>query len=461
MADLFTSLTSAARALDAQRMGLDVAGQNIANVNTPGYSRRVLDLTAVQPYGPGSAGSGVEVASVRSLRDRLLDGRVQREVPKEMRETAVASALAIVETALGQSGASLDANLERFFDSFANLSEDPTSANARREVVLQGETLAEGFRDMAGRLDLARVDADRNARALAEDINSLTQRIATLNASISGVADATATLHASDEQSNLVRQLSELVDISVLERSEGGIDISVGQGRPLVVGNTVYDLAVTSTAPLGLAAFSVNGTTVTSEIVNGKLGGFLHVRDVAIPGYLATLDEIAFEVADEVNTLHTAGFDQTGAAAGDFFAFSTAPVGSTGAASYLTMVAAVAADPRLVAAGDAALAGNNETARAIAGLRDNRVLNGNTSTLADAWAQLVYRVGRDSRSAADERDSRGAIVRQVDALRDEVAGVSLDEEAMHLLKFQRAYEANARFFSIIDDTLQMLLSISR
>lgn len=223
----------------------------------------------------------------------------------------------------------------------------------------------------------------------------------------------------------------------------------------------MYDLTVTSTAPLGLAAFSVNGTTVTSEIDSGKLGGFLHVRDVAIPGYIATLDEIAFEVAEQVNTLHTAGFDQTGAAAGDFFAFSTAPTGTAGAASYLIMVAAVAADPRLVAAGDAALAGNNETARAIASIRDDRVLNGNTSTLADAWAQLVYRAGRDSKSAADERDSRASIVRQVDALRDEVAGVSLDEEAMHLLKFQRAYEANARFFAVIDQTLQMLLNLAR
>ena len=461
MADLFTSLTTAARALDAQRMGLDVAGQNIANVNTPGYSRRVLDLSAVAPYGNASAGSGVDITGIRSLRDRLLDGRVQREVPAETREGAVASALGIVEVALGRPGHSLDANLEEFFDAFANLSQDPTSANARREVVLQGGTLAEAFRDMAGRLEQARLDADRNVRALAEDVNSLTARIAALNTSIASVPDPTATLHARDEQSNLIRQLAELVEISVLDRTEGGVDISVGQGRPLVVGDTVYDLTVTSTAPLGLAAFSVNGTTITSEIDSGKLGGFLYVRDTAIPAYMATLDDIAFEVADQVNTLHTAGFDQTGAAAGDFFAFSTAPVGTAGAASYLIMDAAVAADPRLVAAGDAALAGNNETARAIAGLRDNRVLNGNTSTLADAWAQLVYRVGRDTKSAVDERDSRAAIVSQVDALRDEVAGVSLDEEAMHLLKFQRAYEANARFFAIIDDTLQMLLNIAR
>jgi flagellar hook-associated protein 1 FlgK len=89
------------------------------------------------------------------------------------------------------------------------------------------------------------------------------------------------------------------------------------------------------------------------------------------------------------------------------------------------------------------------------------VLNGNTATLAEGWGQLVYRVGRDSKSAADERDSRQEIVRQVDALRDAVSGISLDEEAMNLLKFQRAYEANARFFQVIDSTLETLLSLSR
>jgi flagellar hook-associated protein 1 FlgK len=460
VADLFTSLTSASRALDAQRMGLDVAGQNIANVNTPGYSRRVVDLTAVAPYGPGSAGSGVDVSGVRALRDRLLESRIHREVPAESREAAVASALSIVETALGKSGKSLDASLDTFFNSFANLAEDPTSANARREVVLQGQSLAETFRDMAGRLDLARLDADRNARALAEDVNSLTDRIAALNSSIANVADDVS-LHARDEQSNLVRQLAELVEISVLERQDGGIDINVGQGRPLVVGTTQYTLDVSSTAPLGLAAFAVNGTTITSELDSGKLGGFLYVRDTSIPAYVATLDDIAFEVADQVNTLHAAGFDQNGAAAGDFFDFSSAPVGTAGAASYLILDAAVEADPQLVAAADAAAAGNNEMARAIASLRDDRVLNGSTSTFADAWAQLVFRVGRDTKSAAEERDSRAAIVRQVDMLRDEVSGVSLDEEAMHLLKFQRAYEANARFFTIIDQTLQMLLNMSR
>lgn len=460
MADLFTSLSSITRALDAQRYGLDVAGQNIANVNTPGYARRTVDLVALAPEAPGTAGRGVDVVGVRALRDRLLDSRLHNEVPAQTREAAMAEALSVVEASLGTPGTSIDASLQKFFDAYSGLAENPTSATYRDNVLVQGEGLAAAFRNMAGRLDSARRDADRQARGTVDDINALLSRISALNQSIGSAATQERGLHVRDEQVEMVRQLSELIDIHVLNRPEGGVDISIGNGRPVVVGETTYELTATSTAPDGWAAFAVNGVDITSEITAGRLGGFLQVRDVNIPDYQARLDALAFSVATEVNTLHTGGFDQTGAAAGTFFEFSTPPVGSAGAAAALTVRQAVADDSRLIAAGSTAAAGDNQVARRIAGLREATVLNGNTATLSDGWGQLVYRVARDTKVAADERDSRHEIVRQVEALRDAVSGVSLDEEAMHLLKFQRAYEANARFFQVVDETLDMLLSMA-
>jgi flagellar hook-associated protein 1 FlgK len=323
---------------------------------------------------------------------------------------------------------------------------------------LQADGVADAFRNMAGRLVTARRDADRQVRSTAEEINVLTDQIRSLNASIASAPSPESSLHLRDEQNQLVRQLSEIVDLQVLDRQEGGVDITVGNGRPLVIGETSYSVTVSNIAGTGYAALGINGTTVTSEITGGKLGGLLQVRDVNIPDYIARLDDLAYEVANQVNTIHTAGFDQTGAAAGDLFAFSTAPVGTVGAAAALIVDTAVAADSRLIAAAGIANGGDNQNARAIAALRERPVLNGNTATLSDAWGQLVYRVGRDSKAATDESNSRKEIVRQVDALRDEVSGVSLDEEAMHLLKFQRAYEANARFFSLIDQTIGMLMA---
>jgi len=94
-------------------------------------------------------------------------------------------------------------------------------------------------------------------------------------------------------------------------------------------------------------------------------------------------------------------------------------------------------------------------------VRDARVLSGGTATLSDAWGSLIYRVGADTKTASDEQSSRAEIVQQVELLREQVSGVSLDEEAMMMMKFQRAYEANARFFQAIDSALDTLLSLHK
>jgi flagellar hook-associated protein 1 len=453
VSDLLSSLTMAARALEAQRFGLEVTGQNIANVNTPGYSRRVADFAAVPPEHPDRAGRGVDVVGVRATRDRLLERRLQQELPSERREAAIAETLSIVETALGKPGASIDARLSAFYDAFAGLSESPTSPVARQEVLLQGEALAASVRDMSGRFDLAQRDTDAKLRAALEEVNGLTERIAALNESM-GSARGSALLHLQDEQAGLVRQLSELLDVSVLNRSEGGVDISFGNGRPLVIGRQRYTIDAVSTPPSGFASLSAAGAPVTTEVTGGRIGGLLHVRDVQIPDYQSRLDTLAFDVVQQVNTLHRAGYDQTGTQNRDFF---TPLASAAGAARNMTVDAALAADPGRIAAAGIAADGDNGTAKAIAGLRDARVLSGGTATLTDSWTSLVYRVGRDAQAATDEQRSRQEIVRQVDALRDQVSGISLDEEAMTMLKYQRAYEANARFFSVIDQTLETML----
>src|SRR5262245_29376865 len=246
MSDLFASLSAATRALEAQRYGLDVTGQNIANVNTPGYTRRVVDLGAVPPESSRSAGRGVEILGIRSQRDRLLERRLEREISGAHREASLAEALATVETALGSSGRSIDARLTEFFDSFSRLADDPSSSVARRDVLQQGQSLAAAFRETSDRLSQARTDADRQVVATVDQINSLADRIATLNRSLGSTSDNGTRLALQDEQATLVRQLAELTDIGVLERADGGVDIDIAEGRALVVGQS--SLALTTTA---------------------------------------------------------------------------------------------------------------------------------------------------------------------------------------------------------------------
>ncbi len=449
---LYASLGMATRSLHAQEYGLSVTGQNIANANTPGYARRVTDHYAV----PEGAGGGVSAADARAIRDDLLEQRLRREVPQATKQAALAESLAVVETGMVASGASLDSALSGFLDAFSSLAAEPTSAVHRRDAQLEASGLAAAFGDAATRFESARQSADAQVRATVEEINSLASRIASLNDAIGSSANG-SNLALQDQQADLVRQLTELADVNVLPRGGGGVDISIGSGRPLVVNENAYALELDSVPPSGYADVTSGIYTITGEIGGGRLGGLLQARDTTVPAYQDALDTLAWETAQQVNALHTAGFDLQGVAGTALFTFTPA-LGAppAGAASAIGVNPAIEADPSLIAAAGVALPGDNQVAQAIADLRTSRVLDGGTATLFDGYANLVYAVGRDSQAASAKGQSLGDVVRQVDALRDQVSGVSLDEEALNMLKFQRAYEANARFFRAVDQTLSML-----
>jgi flagellar hook-associated protein 1 FlgK len=459
MAGLLGSLSMAARALDAQRFGLDVTGQNIANVNTPGYARREAQFASVPPYEKLSAGEGVEVTGMHAVRDERLERRLQQERPAEQRELAIADSLGVVEAALGKTGASIDSSMSAFFDSLGRLAADPTSAVARREVASQGDALSASFRDMSGRLDQATRDADVAIRGAVNQVNTLAGTIARLNAALGAAAGGAPGKDAlKDQLGDALKSLSGLIDIGTIPRPDGGVDVSFGNGHPLVIGANTYALDATSTPPSGFASLGSAGVDVTSEITGGTIGGLLQVRDVLVPGYQNQLDTLAYGIVQQVNAVHQSGYDLSGATGADFF---TPLASSANAARAISVSAGILADPGTIATGATAVAGDNDVARKLADLRDARGLSGGTATFSDAWGTLVYQVGADSRAAQDEQTSRAEIVKQVELLREQVSGVSLDEEAMMMMKFQRAYEANARFFQAIDSALETLLSLKR
>jgi flagellar hook-associated protein 1 FlgK len=459
MSGLLGSLSAAARSLDAQRFGLDVTGQNIANVNTAGYTRRTLDLSAIPPVDSRSAGNGVEAVRVRALRADLIEAQLRHEQPAQSREAAVAGSLSQIETALGMPGHSLDASLTQFYQAFAQLAQDPISGVARQQVAVQGQSLATAFNNVAARLTSAGGDADAGIRSAVDGINALAFQIAALNESLGGAGSGSAeTLR--DQQALALKALSELIDISVVSRADGGVDVSMGNGRALVIGADTYGLEVRQAPGTGLAGLWSGGVDITDEITGGTVGGLLHVRDVLLPGYISRLDDLAYGVATSVNTIHGAGYDLDGNTNIDFF---TPPGAVAGAASGLSLAAGIRTNPRSIAAagGLTFVAGDNQNARAIANLAQT-VIAGSTTNPVDTWGALVYRVGIDAQVANNERTSREEILQQLETLRDQISGVSLDEEAANLMKFQRAYEANARYFSAIDralDTLMLMVGV--
>src|SRR5262245_56253793 len=236
MSGLYSSLTMAARALTAQQMGLEVTGNNISNVNPAGYARRTIDFAAVRPESSLSAGGGVEVQGIRSVRDGLLERRVLDEVPAEGRSKELSEILQVVESGIGTTGNSIDRRLTEMFGSFGRLSEAPTSAVARADVLNTADELAQSFHEMAGRLSDAQRQADSRVRSTVEEINALVDQIGALNHSMSA-SGPEGRLPLQDQMSNLLRSLNNLVNVDVVQRGDGGVDVTVGSGRALVIGD--------------------------------------------------------------------------------------------------------------------------------------------------------------------------------------------------------------------------------
>jgi len=452
--DLFRILSSTSGALGAQTAGLDVTGQNIANVNTPGYVRRTLDLSEIAPVDQSSAGNGVTVDRIIAQRAPLLDARIRVEQAAVGRESAVSDRLSILQTEISSPGTAADAALTSFYDAWSTLAQDPTSGVGRQQVVSQGQALARVFNNLSASLVSAQQGADSEIRSDVQQVNDLAARIAQLNVAI-GAAPATTGETLRDEQQQALQDLASLVDVSVIDRASGGADVYIGNGRALVVGENAYSLATVSKAPSGLADITSGGTTITSEITGGRIGGLIQARDVLIPDYQGRVDNLAYGVVSSVNAAHQAGFDLGGNAGGDFFSPLASPAG---AAAAMAVSSSVAANPNLIAAAGTPAPGDNQNARAISDLR-NAALPGGTTNPTDTWGALIYRVGADTQTAQGELQSHQDVVSQIQSLRDQVSGVSIDEEAASMLKFQRAYEANARFFSAVDQTLDALIQM--
>jgi flagellar hook-associated protein 1 FlgK len=313
---------------------------------------------------------------------------------------------------------------------------------------------------VSSQLQSAAGAADQQLRDTLLEINALATELADLNSAISAAAPTTVE-PLRDRQQLVLSRLSELADINVIHRDDGLIDVAIGNGRALVVGANTYALTAASTPPLGFASVLTDGadvqTDITAEITGGRIGGLLQVRDTLVPAYQQQLDALAHGIVTDVNALTTSGFDLDGNAGQALFA----PLaGVAGASNLVAVNAAVAGDLRLVVAAGAPTAGNNDIARAIAGLQGANV-TGLSARPVDAWGDFVYRVATDARSAQDAASGHDEVIHQLRTLRDQISGVSMDEEAAMLMRFQRAYEANARFFQVADRTLDMLMELAR
>jgi flagellar hook-associated protein 1 FlgK len=196
---------------------------------------------------------------------------------------------------------------------------------------------------------------------------------------------------------------------------------------------------------------------ITNSIRGGNLGGLLEVRDRLVPAYQQQLDELAQQVITQVNAVHSAGTDLQSPATSPALDLFNPAATVAGAAANFAVNSVVAADVRYIAAGQSGGPGDNANARALADLASQHFLAGGTQTFAEGFAAIQFTIGTDEQGATQQSEIGQAMLHQLENSRDAYSGVSLDEEATDLIRFQRAYQAAARYVSVIDQLTEDLI----
>jgi flagellar hook-associated protein 1 FlgK len=454
MSSLNASLATALSGLIAEQGALEATTNNVANVNTPGYSREQPVLVTSDPVvvDPLTFGTGVTLQSVESIRDPILESQIQQQTQSQGQFSTLASALEQTQVNFTSSAGDIGTAISDFFDSINQLSTNPSDLSLRQGVLTAAGNLATSFNTTTNSLTQQQSSLDLSVVQTVGQINQLTQQIAQLNGQISNlenVGESAGTFV--DQRTQAIDQLSALVDVSVIP-SDNTLTLTTANGAPLVAGQQSFQLQ-TQTTPSGLHDIYSQGADITTEITSGQLGGTLQARDQQIPAIQTQLNTLAAGLANAVNTVQAGGFDLNGKPGTNLF--NPPPVSGVGAAASLSVAIT---DPSLVAASSDGTAGSNGNAEAMYALGGQAIINGQSPT--DYYSGVVFDVGNAVSNASAEQSASALVLQQLNDQRSSISGVSLNEEAANMVQYQNAYAASAQVITTINDMMYAVINMT-
>lgn len=451
MSSQFAGLQLALRALQTQQALMETVGHNIANANTPGYTRQRANLQAAPtPDAPlktakpqaGAAGGGVEIVSYQRLRDSFIDAETRAQYASQAQYSNDETTLTHVEAALNEpSDTGIQSSFSQFFSDMQRLTADPTSVAARQVLVQDSATLTGQIQDLHNALTGNMNDLNTKLSSDVADINTISTQIATLNKSI---GDASA---VGEQPNDLYDQRDLLID--KLSKYAGPLTTSLDSLNRTTV--TIAGVNVVDPTVAGGTTALTTAAITASQPASGELRSIYDLKTTTLPGYISQLDTATSAFITAVNTQHAAGYDMYGTAGGTFFTGTDS--------SNIGVSAALLADPNKVAAsGSATAVGDSTNAQALANLQDSLIAGG--STVQGYYASLVTEIGSNSKTAQQNNANATVLVNNLEGRRQEAGGVNIDEELTTMLQAQHAYSAAGKALAtenaMIEDMLQKL-----
>ncbi|HSC02205.1 MAG TPA: flagellar hook-associated protein FlgK [Solirubrobacteraceae bacterium] len=448
----YSGLNTALSGLEAAQAAIDTTGQNIANANTPGYTRQQVNLTERNPLtiqtlssvtGAGSQlGEGVDITTINRVRDQFLDGSYRNQNSQTSGNNTASTLLGQVQASLNEPSASgLSTALNQFWTALSGLQNNPTNQGAMSAVLGAGKTVAESLNTLSGGLSTLESQVTSQFTTLTDattgPVASDAKQIAALNQRIS--AAQTSGLNANtllDQRDQLIDDLSQYSNVYVSQQSNGMVNVSIGNAATAAANGTADSTPLVNGSSVDLTD---NITDANLSGSGGTLGSLLGLYDATtgtgkIADYATSLDGVANQLVSAVNGA-IAGADASGPTAPPFFD----PTGTTAGTIAVNSSLSSASPPYTAAEAGAA-------ASLTGGAADQ------------AYNAFVTQIGSDVHAANSAQQTSQSLLSAISNQRQSVSGVSLDEEMTNLIQYQQAYQASARVMNAIDQTLNTLIN---
>jgi flagellar hook-associated protein 1 FlgK len=458
MSTLMGLMDLSRNALLADQGALNITANNVANQNTVGYTAEVATWSSGDTVTlSGNSSSGPSVTTT-SLRDRVLEQRVQQQTQAQSGTAAEAAVLSQVEGVFSITGSSasqgstqLGTSINAFFTSLTALAANPSNEPTQQGALSAASTVANAFNAAATGLAGVQTSINGNIASSVTAVNALTKTIAALNAQIGSNSPSTDAGTLEDQRQSAIAQLSQYVGLNQVATESNGITLTTTGGAVLVAGQQSYALS-SSQVGSGTTVYDSTGKNVSAGISGGSIGGQLAAQNVDLPAMSSALDALAYRIGTAVNAQNEAGLTSAGAAGAAIF---KVPASAAGAAAAL---AVIPTNPGAVAtAGVGEGSTGNTNVNALANLATATDSSG--QTLAGNLSALLSNVGSNSALLQGQSTAQQASLTQLTTQRDSLSRVNLDTEASNLTTYQRSYQAAAQVMTIVDRLMASAINL--
>ena len=476
MPSLLASLLTSSSALNAFDQALQVTQNNVANANTPGYVKQSLVLEAMPFDIETGATGGVRAGQIQSARDQYAEQAVRQQntlLGQSQQNVTSLTAIQSLFDVTGKSG--IPAALTSLYASFSAWTQSPTDTLAQQNVLDSAGSVATAFQQTANALSNVSSQTDQQLKQTVSQVNDLVTQLQGYNVQALRGDKSDPALDA--QVNSTLEQLSQYINFTALQQSDGSVTVLLNGQTPLLVADHQYQISYQPAQPDATAPYpggmlhgeivDADGRDITSKTTAGQLGALLNIRNVVLPSYIGDeyqagdLNTMAKQFAQRVNQLLTPVDNSSGSPVQ-----TGVPIFTYDTSDDTRVAESLAVDPTVTAGqltpvdpGPPSVANGVPLALSNMSTGTNPLDQIQGGSYSNFFGQMASRIGTALNDATGQQQVQQAAVAQAKELRQQASGVSLDEEATLLIQFQRAYEANSRMITVLDQITQDAINI--